>query len=368
MPVPPPSSRRPDPGSHPALSYRPPPSLRAVRIGLVSAAVVAAVAVLYGAYWLIVATALRDGVDDWIAARRAEGYAIVHDDLALGGFPFVARVGADGPVVTAPGAAWSWRGARAAAEIDPLRPSRLAVSVAGAQTVVVGTGTGARTYRGDIGSLVADVAGTSGGLPAASLTVRGLDLAATDGSGAYAVGRLDVTGDSDPAAGAGEATYALAVEAADLRLPPAAGLPLGERIEAATADARLIGTLEPAPWPAALAAWRDAGGTIEVARLDLRHGPLALEANGTLALDAEMQPVGAFTARFEGFFEAVEALSRAGIIRRRDALTANLLLGALARRPDGGGPPVLSVPLTLQDRRLYAGPVPLVEVPPIAWE
>jgi len=85
-----------------------------------------------------------------------------------------------------------------------------------------------------------------------------------------------------------------------------------------------------------------------------------------VALDAAMQPIGAFTARIEGFFETVDALRENGIIRPRDAVTAKMVLGVLAKRNEAGRLS-LAVPLTLQDRRLYAGPVPLIEVPPVSW-
>jgi hypothetical protein len=91
------------------------------------------------------------------------------------------------------------------------------------------------------------------------------------------------------------------------------------------------------------------------------------DATGTVALDGRMQPVGAFTARIQGFFEAVEALRARGLIRGRDASMAKLVLGAMARPAPGGGPPVLSLPVTLQDRVLYAGPVALVRLPELRW-
>ena len=55
-------------------------------------------------------------------------------------------------------------------------------------------------------------------------------------------------------------------------------------------------------------------------------------------------------------------------MRRRDAVTAKLVLGALARTPEGGGPPTLNLAITVQDRTLFAGPVALARLPAIDWK
>jgi hypothetical protein len=116
-----------------------------------------------------------------------------------------------------------------------------------------------------------------------------------------------------------------------------------------------------------LVKWRDGGGTVEVARLNLAYGFLDVWANGTMALDGDMQPIGAFTAKVEGFFPLVDALKEKGLVRARDAVTAKVVLGVLAKKPADGGPPTLNLPLTVQGRKVYAGPLALAQVPAIPW-
>ena len=43
-----------------------------------------------------------------------------------------------------------------------------------------------------------------------------------------------------------------------------------------------------------------------------------------------------------------------------------VVLGVLARR-SGDGRGGLTVPLTIQDRQFFAGPVPLMEIPEVTW-
>ncbi len=64
----------------------------------------------------------------------------------------------------------------------------------------------------------------------------------------------------------------------------------------------------------------------------------------------------------------MDALRKRGLVRSRDAVTAKLVLGALARTPEGGGPPTLNLAITVQDRTLFAGPVPLARFPAIPWK
>jgi len=117
----------------------------------------------------------------------------------------------------------------------------------------------------------------------------------------------------------------------------------------------------------ALTQWRDAGGTLEANRIQVGYGPLFLQGNGTLALDGDLQLVGAFSARIQGFFQTVDGLRRGGVIRRPDASMAKVVLGMLSKQPKNGGPATISLPLTLQERALFAGPVRLIKMPEIHW-
>ena len=105
---------------------------------------------------------------------------------------------------------------------------------------------------------------------------------------------------------------------------------------------------------------------IEVADVTVRHGPLNVSGGGTIALDAAMQPVTAFTVRAEGYSETVDALRKAGQIKTGDATATKLVLAVLAKRPNGG-PPYIEAPLTVQDRRLRIGPLDLLEIPVVSW-
>ena len=118
---------------------------------------------------------------------------------------------------------------------------------------------------------------------------------------------------------------------------------------------------------AGLKAWRDSGGTINLPDLSLHWGPLTIAVNGTVALDPEMQPEGAFTAQMVGYEQAIDAMATAGWIKAGAGSVAKLALGITAQ-PGPGGKPMVKTPLTIQNRRISAGPIKLGEVPELKIE
>ena len=79
--------------------------------GLMTVAVIGAVAVVYGLFWNYLAGRFRAGIEQWAAERQAEGYQIGFSSLRVGGVPPVCEdaVGADvvpGNHGVAVGVAW----------------------------------------------------------------------------------------------------------------------------------------------------------------------------------------------------------------------------------------------------------------------
>jgi hypothetical protein len=94
--------------------------------------------------------------------------------------------------------------------------------------------------------------------------------------------------------------------------------------------------------------------------------PLHISGSGTLALDARLQPIGAFSTTFQGGAETLDALAKGGWVDADGAEIAKLGLTVMSRRGDDGAPEI-KVPLTIQDQRLSAGPVTLATLPEIVW-
>lgn len=348
------------------------------RFAVAALGALAATALLWSLAWVLLARGLERGIESWVRDRRAEGWTATHGPVGIVGFPFRWRARIDRPYLArAHGAAggFSWSGPWIELGWAPWAAHRVNLRTAGAHALGLEGEAGGR-YR-----LEAD--GIAGRL---RLGERG------------AVERIDVAGDAivltppDDGPAAGPVRIDRAILRADLRpeAPPLRGTPppslrldadilgltlpatfrpaLGNTIGRIAGQATVMGAV-PAGRPAGtLAAWRDAGGVVEITRLALGWGPLSARGKGTLALDSGLQPIGALTARIQGYAETIDRLRAAGALNHNQALLGKLALGALARTPAGGGRPEVTVPVGLQNRTLTVGPVPLLHLPLIAWK
>ncbi len=317
-------------------------------------------AAAYAGYWRYAAGQFDRSVADWIAAREAEGYRVELAMAPIEGFPFWLSTTVSDPAIAAPLDAWSWRGPTFHLRSRPWSPFAFAFELPGAHHI--------------------EAEGRSFDLSTVSATGRiayALDRRLDDF--ALALGQASLTETGEPPFAAtslvlaarvpppdhvGTAPVTLTFEAAvaDLALPEKLRPALGPRIAAASVIGRLDGTLAMGPLAAALAAWRDAGGAVELDRFQLTWGPLGLDGNATAALDEKLQPLVAASCELQGIGPTFDALMDAGIIdREHGPLGKQLLLGM------AGADGRLKLPLTLQDGFLYVGPIRLMPVPPIEW-
>ena len=370
------SPRRGRPAPPGAALDEPPRHTKLVRYGLIGGGAFAVAALVYTVLWFAGASQLKAGVEEWIAQRPATGLSARVGKLEIGGYPLAFKLIARDPELEfspPPGsgqAAWSAGFARAVAETAPWRPREFRIELTGEHGFEFGSGPGRKALRGETGRVRVAAAFDSEGFPEfLSLDLRRIGLEDRQGRPAYAAASARLSAERRPG-GDGEGStpdLRFGIAAEGVNAPALARLPLGNQLQRVLLEARLVGDFPLENVLESLGAWRDRGGTLELDKVDIRYGQLGVQASGTLALDRNLQPIGALTARIDGFPGAIDALREAGIIRPRDAAVAKLVLGALARRPAGGGPRALRLPLSVQDRKLSAGPVPLMEIPEIRW-
>ena len=335
---------------------------------------------VYAIVWFQVATALRGGIEAWAAQQRAKGVEIGFEHLWIEGFPLAWRARIEAPLIQASapatadtGAAaarrllWRWRPQGVTLTLKPWRPGTWLIDAPGAHAFEFATGEGMRMITGEIDRLQARYAGAAGG-GVLSVTAGAASGVAEPG-GEFAFGGLSFDGRLPPAEGTPDHLTVTAqgtLNATAIRLPAAWASPLAPTVETVTVALQVMGRIASTFDAVALADWRDDGGTIEVTALAFTHGTLTVDASGTVALDRDLQPIGAFTAKAQGFLQAVDALQAAGVIAPRDAVTARIVLSALVRR-DGAGAASLSVPVEIQAGLLHAGPVPILRLPKLTW-
>lgn len=356
------------PPPHPAASYKEPLAVRVGRYSGSTLILLVVLVVVYTLVWFGTAMMLRSSVQDWFSARQAEGYQAEYDDAQarISGFPFHVKATISDVVLSPPRGSsgrlpWVWTPEQVTFKIVPMPWSlrTLHIEVPAKQGLKIA----GYAYEGRAKQMKLSVDWLSPGLPAeAVLKVQGLNLKDRSKKKAYTIRHLGAHGERTDTGG-----YAYDISAQDMDLP---GLPAGlpQRVSDILLRGEFDGAFGQQDWGAEeLIRWRDDGGVLQAERTQIEYGPLFLQGNGTMALDGELQPVGAFSARIQGFFEMVQMLQENGVIKGPDASMAKVVLGMLAKPSKNGGPASIGLALTLQDGALYAGPVRLIAIPKIDW-
>jgi hypothetical protein len=345
-------------------------------LGITAIALVILAAV-HVAAWFHIADRLEEGIHRWAAERRAEGWTVSYGDFAVDGFPFAWRARLPAPRLqrTADEPAFLWSGPSLDLTWRPWQANSVGFRSAGQHWLGLGAAGAAEPVRLDMADARGRLAFDAGGqLQRLALDIQDATITPPSGDG-LRLDRLAATLDAAPAAGgatgnSGHLQPSLRVdgELTGLTLPETPRPALGRTIGVIAVRGAVLGSLPAARLRDALDRWRAAGGTLELERLDLGWSALTVRAEGTLALDADLQPVGAMTAQISGFNETADALLAAGLVKPGEALVAKVALGALARTPKGGGQPQIEMPLAIQEGWLFVGPVRLIPVPPVRWE
>jgi len=336
--------------------------LRRVLLGLL-ALVLLLTAAAYGGYWYYMAGQIRAGIDPWAEARRAEGYELHWDTVSVGGFPWGFRVRFENFFVASPkplpyqmgaetmvfrAGPWNlqaWRfEAPGGAKLDLLLQS---------------SSFDASSFSGDV-TLPLD--------PEGALDIDALNLAGSGAADGWKIGelRLGVTQPAKPPQSDRDPFLDLAFTLSHVVLPQGPA-PLSDTIQEISATLAVDGAFFPGALGPALTAWRDRGGIVELQLVHLHWDALDIAANGTGALDARLQPIAALTATVEGQDAIVEAAVGAGVMRPQDGDLAKTLPAMLAKTGSDGQKQI-TAPVTVQDNRLYLGPVAVARVPAISWE
>jgi hypothetical protein len=309
--------------------------------------------------------------DDWIAAQRAQGWTIRTGEGVGGGWPLtterllpdVTIAGGDSLI---PGGL-TWKADRVRLRVALLHPRALTIGMEGLQTLRLGAAPELHFAADDMTAVLP----LEPGVPARTLDLTAAHLRAglpAQGTGGITITDLTLHALTRPGTTQGDAALTLSLAADNIGLPAGIDWALGPTIARVALDAAIDGPVPRATALATrLAGWRDGGGTVPIQSLTLDWGPLSLRASATLALDEQLQPMGAATARIAGWSQALDALTRGGLLPARSAMAAKAVLSLLARPPEGGGPEEVEVPLTDQDRTLSFGRIPLTKLPEVVW-
>jgi hypothetical protein len=320
----------------------------------------------YTLYWRIVAGRIEDRLLAWQQSMRAQKIDASWQSLHVVGFPFHFRIALSSaalrdraltpapevrlPELTSSARPWNFADWR----LDAPRGLAADLAAAGSRPLVKLV---AQTAEGTV-SLVSE--------GATSIWLNFQDASAEAG------GRVPIKEaqawislPANPPRTHIEPLLQLALDLRQLHLsaPPPS---FSDMIDNLAFGVTVRGAVPDGPLVQAIAAWRDAGGAIELDHLQLNWGGLGATATGTMALDQDLQPIGAFSGGIEGFGAILSGLAEAGRLNTEEAALAQIALSALAKRgPDGK--PQIATSFTIQNGKMYLGPAKLGDAPRIVW-
>lgn len=322
--------------------------------------------ITYLGVWAGTAALLTQQANAWIKSQRQNGMYIQHGEPIYSGFP--SRV-----VITYPAASiasgvfptgWAWSTQTISIAARPLLLNQLFFNLTGTHSLTLpGTPTPTLNFASTYANFELGM-DSGGAISAGRLSVSEL-TAAWSGSDTSTI-VLD-QGNFSIVSHKATNTWGIETTLHGLRVPGIFSThvdPVIERVNFAT-ETRLPPSHQ--SWQNSLWAWMDNGGMIEVHKLEIVWPPISVTAAGSMALDEELQPSGTFSANIQGFFETLDILRAEGIVRSQDSAMAKIVLGLLTRPPPNGGPPELSVSMTINDQKLYAGPVMIMKLPLVTW-
>lgn len=387
------------------------------------AALLLVVLVGHAALWHVSTRQLEKGFAQWLALQRQAGWSVEAGESRRGGYPFAAHLQvpeihlqasnpelptATTPTTTLPTATISglaWQAQRLSLSVSIWQPRKLIISASGAQSLRLGPGLDI-PFRADSLHLVFPLEAGFPRWSEFSLAHLRAGMPLADGTASLTLQNLHIRGELHPAAPQGEAAITLAIRGQALRLPdhllpdhllpgnllpgrlpidgkpgsPAAALSwaLGPDIASFELDAHLGGPLPRLTTPGinpiqAASQWRDGGGLVEIERLHLQWGVLTVTSSATLALDAQLQPMGTATLHMAGQAAALDAMVAATLLSP-DAAQMAKTVAAMFAPPTGtaatmspSGEPMVELPLSLQNRRLALRQFPLTRLPVLTW-
>ncbi|GIX15901.1 MAG: hypothetical protein KatS3mg119_0087 [Rhodothalassiaceae bacterium] len=323
----------------------------------------------YGAFWLWVAARLEAAVDARLARLRDAGFAVSLDRRGREGFPFSVGLTFTGVGIQ------NRAGLPLLATADgvrivfsPLAPDRVTIHLRAPRLRL-----GLVAARADAGEAELSIAGADTELV---LDAAGLVLLPGRGDAGgirpeRARLRLFVPG--RPAAGGDEGETALRLPLAwrfemaladvGIGRPAAEAARRGERLAVLAAALAWHGPLPLPPDRRGLAAWRDAGGTLELEGLRVQLGEATLSADGTISLDEKLRPLAAFDLTLSRPAALINSAVLHGLLTLEEARLLSARIGSLEKGEPGR--PV-KLPLIIEDGRVMIDTLLVGRIGPLA--
>ncbi len=338
---------------------------------------VLALIVAYTGYWFILADRMQTEAELRIEAYRDQGLEITYDALSVSGFPYRLELVIENLKLGVSGDAeiFSMRSPKVLFETLPWKPNHVLAIMPVAKVYSDPAHMGA--IEASINESKASIKFGLNGSPKRISTVAETvnwhfvdkpDFVSTAGHSEFHYRKSKKSKqesealEEDPDAPMlGE----FAIKLTDIDLADIPVTPYGSIINILQSQIELKGDVLPGRNISQMIRWRDSGGTLEVVDFLLNWGELDAKVSGTLALDEEMRPLGAFVLKVKGYEPLIDYLQAHGHIDGEMAANTKATLGMVAGEANTTDAGRISIPVTMQGGRLFVGPLPVDRLEPI---
>ena len=311
---------------------------------------VAAIGV-HGALWYLATQQIIDQTTTQLRILGRQGWTTFADAPVRAGYPWVAEVSIPGIRIAGP--LLEWQAERLVIRLALYRPQTVRIAAEGKQAGRLG-GAPMAPFSAARDEAIVDLTTPD----VLNIELDGLQAATPSGPLAADTVRLRLD----------RALLTLGLDIGNATLPGLpGGWPLGTRLDRLGVDVAVQGGLPADTTGPSLKVWRDGGGRIDLTRLVLGWDKVKTAGQLQLSLDPLLQPNIAGQVRIGGFGGLIDALVAANLLAPRQAPVVRAVLGMLARPAEDTGPDSVDVPVTLRDRSLNVGRIPLLRLPEFVW-
>jgi hypothetical protein len=343
--------------------------------------IIGIMAVIYTIFWHSMAVYLESSIDDWRSYKTDQGVESSYSTIEVAGFPLNFYIRINNPRLQGPLAAignygikkWIWEGNHLIVKLRPWNFNLIKLDLSGSNRFLLKGKNVVYDFASETKLINIDSEMSQGAWPKKiMIRLEGMkmseQISKSDISikSAFFSTQILLSEDKRGSVTKKNPNRILQVRLEDLYLSRKLRWLADNYIKKVSIKLNILENLDPSLSMKNVKKWRDTGGIIDINLFEAVFGDLKTYASGTLALDQDLQPLLAMTAKFEGIVPLIDKLTVLGHIRTNTAMLAKIIFGGLSGRL-GNEQSSIGLPLTIQNRKLSVGPISLFTLPFINW-
>ena len=343
--------------------------------------IIGIMAVIYTIFWHSMAVYLESSIDDWRSYKADQRVVLSYSTVEVAGFPLNFYIRINNPRLQVPLATignyeikkWIWEGNHLVVKLRPWNFNIIKFDLSGSNRFILKGKNFIYDFASETKLIKIDIEMSQDTWPKKiMIRLEGMKMSEQISKSDISIKsasfntQILLNQDTRGSATKKNLNRVLQVKLEDLQLPRKLRWPADSYLKELSIELNIFENLGLILTEKNLKKWRDTGGIIDINLFKAVFGDLKTYASGTLALDQDLQPLLAMTAKFEGLVPLIDKLLASGYIRTNTAILAKIIFGRFSERL-GNGKSGIGLPLTIQNRRLSVGPISLFTLPFINW-